>query len=72
MQITMSMEEYEDLKYESKEEIRKLELENRLLKEKNEELRARLQIYEKTLYGIDAAHNCGNPPKSAKKGGFLF
>ena len=73
MQITMSMEEYEDLKYESKKEIRELELENTRLRKENEELAReifRLKIQsEEDLFRQSPICKSAKP---ASKGGFLF
>lgn len=73
MQITMSMEEYEDLKYESREEIRELELENERLRRENNELAReifRLKTQdEENLFGSPMRED---GKKSAKKGGFFF
>lgn len=72
MQYILTQEEYEDLKYESREEVRKLEFEIMKLRKENDELKAKLEIYKITSSGIDATRNCGRPPKSPKKGGFNF
>lgn len=73
MQITMSMEEYEDLKYESREEIRELELENARLRKENEELAReifRLKTQnEEDLFGQSPIRKSVKP---ASKGGFFF
>ena len=73
MQITMSMEEYEDLKYELREEIRELELENARLRKENEELareifRLKTQDVE-DLFGQSSIRKSAKP---ASKGGFFF
>lgn len=73
MQITMSMEEYEDLKYESRGEIRELELENARLRKENEELAReifRLKTQnEEDLFGQSPIRKSVKP---ASKGGFFF
>lgn len=71
----MSMEEYEDLKYESREEIRELELEleNARLRKENEELAReifRLKTQnEEDLFGQSPIRKSVKP---ASKGGFFF
>lgn len=70
MQITMSMEEYEDFKRNYEDEIYRLEKE--LAKLRREFDNMSRKNAELLLKGKDAISDCGKPPKSQREGGFLF
>lgn len=78
MQITMSMEEYEDLKHEHDIEIFRLREEVKKLTKESEEMASQLCILIKQLneykkiYGDLDREKEPIVKKSAKKGGFLF
>lgn len=80
MQITMSMEEYEDLKYESREEIRELELENVRLRKENEELTRENEELTREIFRLKTQNKedlleqspIRKSAKPARKGGFFF